>query len=388
MELEEAPAPPRPRVALVSGFWGQNIGNAFFNIGGKWILDQIFGPENVAFVQDQPGYRTFNNQSKGNPRHDIGLLSYLDVDFLILQGPMLTDFFPSLWRDTFDALLKRGTKIILLSAAFFRYTESERARCQEFLRDYPPHLMVTRDQITYETIAEWNVKSYNGIDSGFFVSDAYRPFDLSLQPYVAVNFDRYPEPQFAVDDTTFDPYDGQFECHGQHWRHRTPKMQSWFSKKGKWQAYVGALLDRRRLAGRLGGYLVLRPEHRFNPHVTWKIYQRPNAIASDEPFTYFNVYANASLTLADRVHACVATLAYGKPAMLFTPSPRAVLFDRLGLVDIRKRPVTLDPDRLWDEKHRQRQFLRDALAPARPRATTGHLVGQQAAVATRPAAGP
>ncbi len=53
-----------PRVALVSGHWGQNIGNAFFNMGGKWILESLFGPGEVAFIQDQPGYRTFHDPQK------------------------------------------------------------------------------------------------------------------------------------------------------------------------------------------------------------------------------------------------------------------------------------------------------------------------------------
>jgi len=44
------------RVALVSGGWGQNIGNAFFNIGGKRILEEVFAKHRVEFIQDQPGY--------------------------------------------------------------------------------------------------------------------------------------------------------------------------------------------------------------------------------------------------------------------------------------------------------------------------------------------
>lgn len=109
--------------------------------------------------------------------------------------------------------------------------------------------------------------------------------------------------------------------------------------------------------------MILRPEHRFNPHVTWKIYKQINAVASDEPFTYFNVYAHTVLTLSDRVHACVATLAYGNPAMLFTPSLRSALFDRLGLSEIRQRPVVLDPAQLRLEKDREMEFLRAAVGP-------------------------
>lgn len=48
------------KVALVSGFWGQNIGNAFINIGGKRMLEDVFPEHRVEFVQDQPGYRIFD----------------------------------------------------------------------------------------------------------------------------------------------------------------------------------------------------------------------------------------------------------------------------------------------------------------------------------------
>jgi hypothetical protein len=139
-----------------------------------------------------------------------------------------------------------------------------------------------------------------------------------------------------------------------------------FSRAGKAWAYIGALLDRRRLPSEIAGYTVVRPEHRFNPHITWKIYRQPNAVASDEPFTYFTVYAGSSLTLSDRVHACVATLAYGKPAMLFTPSPRARLFERLGLGTIREKPVTLNLDYLERERQAELQFLKQTVAYETP----------------------
>ena len=92
--------------------------------------------------------------------------------------------------------------------------------------------------------------------------------------------------------------------------------------------------------------------------MTHKIYRHPNATAADEPWTYINICANADLTLTDRVHACVTTLAYGSPAMLFTPSPRAALFERLGLGDIRDRLVTLDPGLLEEEQEKQIDWLR------------------------------
>ena len=248
-----------PRVALVCGFWGTNIGNAFFNLGGKLILDQIFGAGRVAFIQDQPGYMTFNNQARGNPQHDLNLLCYLDVDYIVLQGPVLTETVLALWGDTLTRLARRGTKLVLLSAAFFRYTVKERSVTRDFLNRFSPALISTRDTRTYEIIKDWAEFTHDGIDSGFFVSDAYTPFRLMLEPYVAVNFDRYPEPAFEMVPQTHDPSPGcgSFEYLGQRWSYRSPPLQDWLSRKGKWQAYLGTLLDLRRLPDRLGRYVVV-----------------------------------------------------------------------------------------------------------------------------------
>jgi hypothetical protein len=360
----------KPRIALVSGFWGQNIGNAFFNIGGKWILQQVFPDHDVDFIQDQPGLRTFHNQSTGNPKNDIEMLRFLKVDYIVLQGPMLTVNFRALWERTLAALTKRGTRIILLGAALFKHTEAEIEANRRFLREYPPFLMSTRDHYTYEAFKDICPKIYSGIDSAFFVPKAYNPFDLTIEPYVTINFDRFPEPTIAVAPRTGSKLDGtfekSFEALGHQWGLLQPKLQMRFSRKGKAWAYIGALLDRRKLPKTIAGHTIIRPEHRFNPHITWKIYRQPNAIASDEPFTYFTVYAGSSLTLADRVHACVATLAYGKPAMLFTPSPRARLFERLGLGAIREHPVSLKPDYLEREIQAELEFLKSAVASETP----------------------
>jgi hypothetical protein len=131
--------------------------------------------------------------------------------------------------------------------------------------------------------------------------------------------------------------------------------------KGKVESYIGALFDFRKLPSKIGPYNVIRTEHRFNPYVRSKIYRHPNAIVSDEPYTYFTIYAGSSLTLSDRVHACVITLAYGKLAMLFSPSPRTYLFDRLGLSSIRSSPTLLDKNKLAKEKQDEIDFLKSAV---------------------------
>jgi hypothetical protein len=356
----------RSQVALVSGFWGQNIGNAFFNIGGKWILENVFTPERVRFILDQPGYRTFHKQSAGNPKNDFGLLKYLDVGAIVLQGPMLTVDFPKLWSETFEHLSRRGTKIILLGAAMFRFNEEEKAVNLAFLKKYRPAILSTRDIPTYEAFKDAADFSYCGVDSAWFAPDAFEPLKLAAPDYITINFDRWPEPSIRLDAARNPGAQHAFEYLDHDWQLEFPKLQWALSTKDKIKSYLGAMIDWRKLPPTLGPYTIIRPEHRFNPHVTWKIYRQPNAVASDEPWTYFTIYSQTQLTLSDRVHACVATLAYGKPAMLFTPSPRSYLFDRLGLSDIRKRPVTLDANYLRTEKAAQLTFLRQAVAEVLP----------------------
>ena len=345
----------RPRVALVSGFWGQNIGNAFFNVGGKWILDQLFGPENVAYIQDQPGYRTFHDGMKGNPERDFGLLSRLDVDYLVLQGPVLTQSMAALWGPTLRALQSRGTKILLIGAAFFKFTDAEITAARSFVESFRPHLVSTRDSRSFQVIKGWDLKSpiYDGLDSAFFIQRAVTPVRV-VDDYYAFNFDRYPEPNVKLVEEG-DPV-AAFSADGVGWALNVPTMVSKLAHRSKVQAYLGHAIDRRSLPSMINGRWIVRPEHRFNPHMTRKIYQHPNAVASDEPWTYFTLYANSRLTLADRVHACVATLAYGNPAMLFTPSPRAALFERLGLGHIKRQPVSLNADRLEQEQESQHSW--------------------------------
>jgi hypothetical protein len=349
------------RVALVSGFWGQNIGNAFFNIGGKWILEQVLPGAHINFILDQPGYRTFNDQSRGNPRNDWGLLTKLDIDAIVLEGPMLTVDFRKLWGPSFETLALRGVKIILLGAAMFRFNEEEIRVCRDFLKNFPPYILSSRDTATYNAFKDLAVHSHAGIDSAFFVPKAYTPFDLKTQPYVAMNFDRWHEPGITVDELPARSGSRDFEWKGRTWHLDFPERLMRWSDRNKWWSYLASFADRRNLGNRIDGLEIVRPEHRFNPHITPKIYKRPNAVASDEPWTYFTLYANATLTVSDRVHACIVTLAYGRPAILFSKSPRSQVFDRLGLDAIRTRVVTLDPVYLEQQRQNELTFLRNAM---------------------------
>lgn len=107
----------------------------------------------------------------------------------------------------------------------------------------------------------------------------------------------------------------------------------------------------------MGPYGIVRTDHRFHPHFRGKIYEQANSYVADLPYGYLNLYANASLTLSDRVHACAVTLAFGKSAMLFSKTNRSGLLERVGAAEICQKPVALDMDYLADEKQKQLRWL-------------------------------
>lgn len=353
----------KPKVALVSGFWAQNIGNAFFNVGGKYILDTVFGSGQVQFVQDRPPYRTFYKQEKGDQNNAYRIHENLDVEYLVLQGPMLTKNFFHIWGEAFKALKGRGVKVLLIGAAFFKYTSEEVSAVEQFLKLYPPYLISTRDSESFQILEKLNLGCpvHDGVDSAFFVPHVHLPLKLR-DPYYCFTFDRFPEPNLrAIHESVVEGAD-VIDVGSETLALTVPVIQNFFSHKGKSAAYFGHLMDMRKLPSDIGGVQIIRPEHRYTPHMTHKIYQHPNAIVSDEVFTYLSLYAHTELTLSDRVHACVMTLAYGNPARLFTPSPRKRLFSRLGLSDISNRVVSLDLEYLEEERQEEMDFLKEHLS--------------------------
>ncbi len=368
---------------LVYGFWGQNIGNAFFNIGGKWLLEQLLGANNIFLIADHPAYRTFYPQLRGNPRKALNLLEYVDTEYLVAQGPLFSSSFPSIWGPALERLSVRGIQVVFIGSAFFKYTREEFRAVLDILKKYPPKLIATRDPRSYRILKEAGISStlINGIDSAFFVPEAYEPTPIAIDDYIVLNFDRRPEPKIAISEkgrfgsaerekvniaravggALNVPLEYSFQFADKTYHLQFPVLASYFAKASKALAYIGHALDFRRLPDRIDGHLIVRTEHRSNPFVGWKVYRRPHSVVSDEPFTYLTVYAHAKLVLSDRVHANVAALAYGTPTMLFSPSPRGSLFEAVGAKEIRSRPVSLDPDLLRSRKEVYVNELMDKL---------------------------
>ena len=75
-------------IALVGGYWSTNIGNSFFQLGAKFLSEQVFPDGRVIMLSDQPGYW---NVRQGNPANAFILLEHIPMDYLVIQGPFLRE---------------------------------------------------------------------------------------------------------------------------------------------------------------------------------------------------------------------------------------------------------------------------------------------------------
>ena len=76
---------------------------------------------------------------------------------------------------------------------------------------------------------------------------------------------------------------------------------------------------------------------------------------------YLFLYANAKEVHTDRVHACVAALAYGNPAKLYYRTRRAYLFRKVVDGDIMSNLVTANLNKLNKEKKKMILRLKEVV---------------------------
>lgn len=348
------------KVAYVGGYWSPNIGNGFFNMGADYVLKQVFGEENVSIVFDQPAYITFHDRRKGNPKKAFEHIKYLDVDYIVLLGPVISRAFLAIWKDTLIELNKRNVKYMILSAGMMKYTREDLDKCKEFFKEYPPYVLTTRDSITYNEFKDYATHSYDGVCFAFFLPEAYRPIKLNInQKILTLNFDKIFEPKILFN---YQKEESNFSFDGKDWLLKFNK----FVKKigGKTDrlsdmfVYFMSLFPGRKKERYIDDYFVIRTDHRFTPMLMNKVYRHLNSFAGDLPHTYLDIYANSFITLSDRVHACAATLAFGNYAMFFSKTNRSALLDRVGARNISKEPVKIDLEYLKNEKIKLLEWMK------------------------------
>lgn len=343
-------------IAVVAGYWSTNIGNSFFQLGAEYLLKKVFPNDNVFIFADQPGYWNVN---EGNPPNSFPMLESMDLDYLVIQGPFLRPEFDKIWLKTLRQLQSTGTKIIVLAAGMMKYDAENVRKYREWLSEVPPFIFTTRDTDTYRLIHDLAEHSYDGVDTALFITDLFHPPKTNLGEYVVYNFDKWPEPKiwYTEKNNTKAFADNSFHFDDHVWNLKFPTMRKRMVQKSRLMQTIDSWVPE-NVATSLNGYKIVRTDHRTNPYYIRNTYRRPNTFAHDLPQSYLAIYANAKLTLSNRVHACVATMAYGNSAMLFSETPRARLLDRLGATEISKKPVKLDLALVAEEKYKMTEWLK------------------------------
>lgn len=348
------------KVAYIGGCWSTNVGNGFFNLGADYVLKQIFGDENVNMVMDQSAFTPGWKRKKGNISWAVNYWEHLDVDYVVLLGPIVSEAFLAIWKPTLDVLKKRGIKYMILSAGMMKYDDCIIREIKEYFKENPPHVITTRDRAMYDTFKDDVPNIYDGICFSFFVPDYYKPFKTNFGDTVALNFDKIDEPYIYIDDTD-KKVDRKFEFDGHHFGMKFKGMSGIGLKTDRFTdalIYASSPLPRGKRPSKIGDYTIIRPDHRYNPMFIRKVFRYENSFCADIPHTYANIYANANLTISDRVHACAMTLAYGNAAYLLAKTGRSGLLTRVGADEISDHPVKIDMQYLNDEKYQLIDWLR------------------------------
>lgn len=354
------------KVVVAGGGWSTNVGNAFFNLGTLHALRTVLPDVDVFLLSDQPGNLDFVRRR--SPRNSLNIFNYLDADLVVLHGSVLTRYLPRVWAESFRKLRDRGAKVAFIGSGLFEYSKAEIQICRDFLKQYPPFVFMARDSETYQHFHDLAEHSYDGIDCAFFLPEAFTPTGLGLPPYFILNFDKSPEPSIAclangncagLPAAPATNGVAQFELNSKHWGISFPRFRGHLARRlHKFYPYVESLIPLQAARPEsVGGQMIVRADHQFNPICLRKMFRSPNSFCWDLPEPYLCLYANADLTLTDRIHAALVTLAYGKPAMLFSSSGRARILERVGISGIDKKPVYLDQSRVAQERDKMLRFL-------------------------------
>ena len=337
------------KVALASGYISQNVGNAFFELGAYALLSRCVGIGNVFPIQDVPANWTLWRKANGIQPKWWNILERLDVDAFVFQGPTLTENFEVVWDGVLGRLRAANIEPVMLSIGFSKYTQEEQRQAVRMIKKHGIVSIFTRDTRTYEMLSSVN-PTYSGIDSAFFAPWAYMPPRLNGPDYIVSCFESMDEPLGLIDRlTNHSRDDSRSLCRSSLLTKLAALTQS--------SAYMRQAIRGPNSASMSGPYEIVRTVHRTNPAVHVRMFKDANSIASDEPFTYLTTYANASFTVTDRVHAAVATLAYGRPAMMLSETPRRALLERVGIGFPMTAPVELASENLESERRRELQEL-------------------------------
>lgn len=320
------------KILYYGACWPTNIGNAFIDYGSIHSIKFAVPGANVFFASELP--RWLCRANNGDMDESIDLSELIEIDALVVSGMTICDEFIRVEGPILSRLSNEGVRIFFLGCGGALYDQSEIKNFIKFLKGINVSGFISRDEMAYKYCSPSFPKSHDGIDCAFFLPDTFVPAKLKIKDFVVFNFDSMKEPPIKTDQYIIRAHHSCLEAFPSN------------SISGK-------------------NYLPyrIRESFSFKQRKTIKIgqYDLRNTLISDIPEDYLNLYANTSATYSDRVHACIATLSFGHFARLYSDTPRALAFKRVGAIDIVNKLVKIDMDKLNNDKINQISFIREIL---------------------------
>ncbi len=303
--------------------WADNIGNAFIDFGINYSLKKALKNydvqiHNISNIQPYNDYKfnhrfPYNILSRGrkNENDIFDLRMQTKPDLVVLGGSLFDVFWCKVHSRFLNWLIEKQYPVLVLGGGGGNnYSQEE----LDFVSSYWKKInfigYISRDEKAYSNFGKYANIAYSGIDNAFFLNNVFVPAKLEIKPFIINTFD-LTHPRTISEGFK-----------------RIIKLSH-------------RLLDIDSLK-----YFLKR---RFKVFKLIKTYD----LISDYPNDYLNLYANADVTHSDRVHACVSALIFGRKAQYYDKSDRSYLFDRVGMSEIRNKPVMLDMKFIEEEKTKQ-----------------------------------
>jgi len=298
---------------LVENSTWNNVGDGFYQTALFAMIKDLY-PEHEVYMEEGPTNRAFRvkGRRKSNFFH---LMDYQDADVHIFSGPMIRQILTN-YKEKIETIKKKGNAYMLISVSGVGGTEALRRETGEFLRKHPPLLLSSRDEETYNRYKDDVPQSYNGICAAFLVNRL--PVDQITPgfPFFISSFYRELEPIYHTNGTV------SLE------NLLLNRKKTFFNLPHDYSRHLNFLRPQQE---KVGEHRIVRVHQDLSTHYYHIKFSHPNSFMSFNPLSYLALYKSADFTVSDRVHSCAASLAFGKPARLFTSSPRAGIFDRLGI---------------------------------------------------------
>ena len=297
------------QIAVENSTWN-NVGDGFYQFAIYEFFRQKLPNVSVTMF-DGPVTRAFRPRFLEQNALDSRRL--IDSDIVVFSGPILNSRFLVDYAPIIERTLGKGKKYMILST-HYRPSSGVANELLRFFEKCPPLAVSTRDRPTFQTLSAINCPLIEGVCFAFFCGELLQVSRmLNSKKPIILSFYQRPEPSIEFKAGS----DGEL---------------LWALSANASKKLVPYRISRHFewLAGRPAtafGWEIIRCQHGLSrlEHI---LFRAPNSYVSYNPLNYLSLYAGAEAVFTDRVHACVAALAFGRPAVFFGDTPRSSLLDR------------------------------------------------------------